>query len=121
MSKMVEDERIKKEIRKLNRIFKDIEKDKKSLCTELIKNAAFMAITLEDLQKDIMENGAIITGTNGNGFEVVQENPAQRSYNTMINRYASIIKQLNELLPDAKEENVNKAGEKLAAFVAKGK
>ena len=121
MDEIIKDDRIKKEINKLKRIFKDINKDKKTLCAELIRNAAFMAVTLEDLQNDIMENGAIITGTNGNGFEVVQENPAQRSYNTMINRYASIIKQLQELLPDAKTENINKAGEALAAFVAKGK
>jgi hypothetical protein len=39
----------------------------------------------------------------------------------MINRYSAIIKQLEELLPDKKTEGVNKAGEALYAFVAKGK
>ena len=121
MEDLARDERIRKEKQKLNKIFKDIPKDKKSLCQNLIANAAFMAITLEDLQEDIIEKGTVITGINGNGFEVSQENPAQKSYNTMINRYASVIKQLQDLLPDAKTEGVSRAGEALAAFVAKGK
>ena len=64
---------------------------------------------------------AIITAKNGNGFETVQENPAQKRYNTMITRYCSTIKQLQDLLPNSREDNINKAGEALAAFVTKGK
>lgn len=121
MSELSRDERIKKEKQRLNKIFKNIAKDKKSLCQNLISNAAFMAITLEDLQEDVIENGTVISSINGNGFEVIQENPAQKSYNVMINRYTSVIKQLQDLLPDGKTETVNKAGDALAAFVAKGK
>ena len=80
-----------------------------------------MSVTLEELQEDIKERGPIVTGTNGNGFTVSTENPSQKSYNVMISRYTTIIKQLEELLPDQKTENINKAGETLAAFVAKGK
>ena len=115
------DERISKEIRKLKRIFKNISKDKKTLCEKLIQNAAFMAVTLEDLQETIKEEGAIKSCVNGNGFLVMQEHPAQKSYNSMINRYASVIKQLQDLLPDNKQENMRNAGDALAAFVAKGK
>lgn len=115
------DRQIKKEISKLKRIFKDIAPNKKTLCEKLIQNAAFMAVTLEELQEQINEEGSVIKSINGNGFETVQEAPASKAYNTMINRYTSVIKQLQDLLPDAKTDNVNKAGEALAAFVAKGK
>ena len=115
------EKRIRKEKNKLKKIFKDISDDKKKLVENLIQNAAFMSVTLEDLQKKISTEGAIITAKNGNGFETVQENPAQKSYNTMINRYCSTIKQLQDLLPNSKEDNINKAGEALAAFVTKGK
>lgn len=112
---------VKKEMRKLNSIFADLPADRKKLCANLIQNAAFMSVTLAELQEDIAERGAVITGVNGNGFETTMENPAQKSYNTMVNRYAAIIKQLADFLPDQKSDTVNKAGEALAAFVAKGK
>ena len=117
----MKDTRIKEEIERLNKIFENISENKKTLCSKLIQNAAFMAVTLEDLQETVMKEGAIKEFTNGNGFEIVQEHPAQKSYNTMINRYASVIRQLQELLPDKKEDTVINAGESLAAFVAKGK
>lgn len=121
MSKIDKEKEIEKEKAKLKKIFKNIAEDKKILCDKLITNAAFMAVALEELQEDIMENGTVITSTNGNGFDVLQENPAQKSYNTMISRYSSVIKQLQDLLPDQKQDGIEKAGESLAAFVAKGK
>lgn len=116
-----QEKRIRKEKNKLKKIFKDISEDKKKLCENLIQNAAFMAVTLEDLQEKIGTDGAIINAINGNGFKTVQENPAQKSYNTMINRYTAVIKQLQDLLPDNKTDTVNRAGEALAQFVARGK
>lgn len=115
------DERISEEIERLSEIFADIAANKKALCEKLIQNAAFMAVTLEDLQETIQEEGAVINFINGNGFETMQEHPAQKSYNTMINRYSSVIKQLQDLLPDNKQDAVLNAGEALASFVAKGK
>lgn len=90
---------IKKEEKKLNTIFKDIPEDKKSLCEGLIKNAAFMYVTLEELQKEINENGAMIKYQSGNGFDTIRDNPAQKAYTTMISRYTGIIDQLNKMLP----------------------
>ena len=116
-----EDKRISAEIKKLNKIFEYIPENKKKLCAGLIKNAAHMAITLEDLAAQVQDEGAVIESTNGNGFTTLQEHPAQKSYNCMINRYTATIRQLSELLPDAKTESAAKAGEVLAAFVAKGK
>lgn len=93
---------IKKEEKKLNTIFKDIPEDKKSLCEGLIKNAAFMYVTLEELQKEINENGAMIKYQSGNGFDTIRDNPAQKAYTTMISRYTGIIDQLNKMLPSEK-------------------
>lgn len=115
------DIKIKNEIKRLTGIFEEIHEDKKTLISKLIDNAAFMAITLEDLQDRINNDGPIIKSTNGNGFEVISEHPAQKSYNTMINRYTSTINQLTNLLPSDKETSVSQAGDALAAFIAKGK
>ena len=121
MKNLEKEKKIKSEISKLNKIFKDLSENKKKLCESLIQNAAFMAVTLEELQATIKEEGPVMRHTNGNGFEVLQEHPAQKTYNTMINRYASVIKQMSDMLPDNKTESMNSAGEALAAFVAKGK
>ena len=93
---------IKKEEKKLNTIFKDIPEDKKSLCEGLIKNAAFMYVTLEELQEEINKNGSMIKYQSGNGFDTIRDNPAQKAYTTMISRYTGIIDQLNKMLPSDK-------------------
>ena len=50
------DKQIKKEISKFKKIFKNLDEDKKKILEKLIENVAFMAITLEDLQKQIKEH-----------------------------------------------------------------
>ena len=117
----MDEKRIKKELNKLKRIFKNIGDDKKKLCEKLIENAAFMAVTLEDLQTEITRSGSIGTYVNGNGFEVAQETPAQKTYTTLINRYTAVIKALADLLPDSRADTATRAGEALATFIAKGK
>lgn len=113
---MEKEKQIKAEEAKLNKIFADIPKEKKKLCEHLIQNAAFMAITLQELQKDITERGAIIEGRSGNGFECIKDNPAQKAYTTMISRYSGIIDQLNKLLPNDKDIA---PGNELMEFVTK--
>ena len=118
---MAKDRRISKEIRKLKKIFERIPENKQELVERLIENAAFMTVTLEDLQEKVRSEGPVVEITNGNGFRTTSEHPAQKSYNTMIARYAGVIKQLTDLLPDAEADRASKAGEELAAFIAKGK
>jgi glutaminase len=73
-----------------------------------------MAITLQELQDRINEERAIIKTVNGNGFNKITEHPAQKSYNTMINRYTAAIKQLTDLL-NSKE--VKTAADELMDFI----
>jgi hypothetical protein len=66
----------------------------------LIKNAAFMTITLEDLQAVINEHGAVSQYKNGENQFGTKKSPEVEIYNTMIKNYSSIIKQLTDLLPE---------------------
>lgn len=91
-------EQVKAEERRLNKIFTNLDKDKKAINQKLISNAAFMAVTLQSLQEQVNSEGAVIKSINGNGFETINEHPAQKSYNTMINRYTAVIKQLTDLV-----------------------
>ncbi len=115
------EQRIKREVTKLKKIYSNLDADRMVLALKLIENAAFMTVTLEDLQKQINEEGPIQTGTNGNGFKTTQESPALKAYNSVMQRYTPCIKQLTDMLPDEKSASAAKAGEALAAFVLAGK
>lgn len=94
------DERIKKEVRSLNRIYKNIDKDNKAIIDGLIQRAAYMRVTLEDWEKDILENGYYEMFTQSEKIQPYErERPVARLYNTMNKYYQSIIKQLSDLVP----------------------
>ena len=94
------DERIKKEVLRLKRIYKNIDKDNKAIIDGLIQRAAYMRVTLEDWELDIMENGCTEMFTQSiNTPPYERERPVARLYNTMNGNYQKIIKQLSELVP----------------------
>lgn len=76
----------------------------KELAKKLYKRICFMDKTLNELEKQVKEEGAIITTTNGNGFDVMSEHPAQKSYNTMIGRYNAMVKSLVDMIPSGKTD-----------------
>lgn len=118
---MAKEDEIKKELAKLKKIFSHIPESKMALVEKLIQNAAYMSITLDELQATVNKEGATLTSKNGNGFDIIQEHPANKAYTALIAKYSSVISQLQSLLPDSKQDSVNKAGEALAEFIAKGK
>lgn len=97
------DELILATYRKMRRFFKNLDKDRMEIADRLCKKAAFMDVTLNELQEKITEEGAVIEAVNGNGFRVKMDNPAIRSYNTMFKNYSAAMKQLIELLPEASQ------------------
>ena len=56
------DKLIQAEVDKLSDIFHFLPEDKKKLCEGLIQNAAFMKVTLEELQADVVEHGVCSSG-----------------------------------------------------------
>lgn len=94
---------IKKEVNRLKKLFADLEENKKKLAKNLIENAAFMSITLEDLKKDIVKYGVKETYVNGKDQFGFKESIESKTYNTMIKNYMNIIKQLNDMMPEQKK------------------
>lgn len=80
-------------------MFKEIEEKKKKTVEKLVINAAFMAISLEDLQNIINEKGYTEEYQNGANQKGVKKCSEVEIYNTMIKNYSSVIKQLTDLLP----------------------
>lgn len=114
---ITKDERIIKEVKRLNRIYKNIDKDKKAIIDGIIKRAAYMRIALEDWEMDIIENGITEMFTQSEKTEPYErERPIARLYNTMNGNYQKIIKQLSDLLP---KEEVKEIDDGFDAFLMK--
>ena len=83
----------------LRKLFEKIPENQKKLVSSLIQNAAFMKATLEDLQVQINENGAIEeyqNGANQGGRKISSE---VQAYNAMLKNYHGVINTLTGLLP----------------------
>ena len=92
------------ETRKLNKLVKNLPEEKKTVAVSLIKELSYMAGTLAELKEHIDENGAVQWFKNG-AQEMWRESPAVKSYNTTIQRYSALYKQLCDLLEDKPEEH----------------
>lgn len=108
------DNETKKIYERYKKMFKAADKIKLDAHDDLIKNIAFMTVTLYKLQNEINEKGVIEKFEQGKQ-NFLRENPALKSYNSTIKNYTSAIKQLNDLLPD---KTPKAEGEALLNFIA---
>jgi len=111
---MAEVKKKSKELKKLEKIFKDIEPSKRQTGEKLIENAAFMAESLAELQEIIREKGFVEEYHNGANQSGVKKCSEVEIYNTMIKNYSSIIKQLVDLLPNG----AGSGGDELLDFIS---
>ncbi len=99
------DKKIKAEIKRLSSILKNIDQDKKKGAKSLIENAAFMSITLKELQETINIKGVVSEYQNGANQWGSKKSPEIEIYNTMVKNHMAIMRQLIELTPKNNDEN----------------
>ncbi len=99
------DTKIKKEIRRLRKIFDDLDKNKLQTVQKLIENAAFMSVTLQELQEKINLDGCTCEYQNGENQHGIKKAPEVEIHIAMTKNYSAIIKQLVELVPPEKKAN----------------
>ena len=101
------DRRVKEEKERLRAILEDLDIDSQrmDIAKSLIGNAAFMAITLQDLQDEINANGVVSKYQNGENQWGTKQSPEASTYISLVNRHNAVMKQLLDLLP--KEEVTN--------------
>jgi hypothetical protein len=97
---LAKEERISVEIKKLSKLLSKLDVRTKKAVQSLIENAAFMSVTLADLQKTInSENGLVTKYQNGENQWGTKKSPEIEIYNAMIKNHMTVIKQLTDLLP----------------------
>ena len=107
----------KSKLQKLNKIFKMIPDERKTVCSDLIQNCAFLAVELEDLQGLMQETGAVEHYQNGENQSGYKVSSACQAYNSLAKTYTTNVKVLlGELDGGSSKADAKDA---LAAFLVK--
>lgn len=107
--------RQKKEQNRIKKIYKNLPKERLEIAKKLIERAAYMLVSLEDMEQKISEDGLVVTMPQGS-YEIERAHPLLQPYNAMVKNYNATIKQLNEMSPNSDTE---KAGQALMTFATK--
>jgi len=99
MANKSKEQRIKTELDRLEILFEKIDENKKTILASLLQNAAFMRITLEDLQEIINAEGVTDEYQNGANQRGIKQSATLQGYNALIKNYTIVIKALIQLLP----------------------
>ena len=108
-------ERTKKEQRRIAKLYKNLPKDRLEIVKKLIERAAYMLVSLEDMEAKISEDGLVVKMPQGS-YTIERAHPLLQQYNAMVKNYNATIKQLNESLPPVEAEQ---AGQALMMFATK--
>lgn len=109
------DSRIKKEQRRIKKIYKEIPKEKLETVEKLIERAAYMLVSLEDMEATMKADGLVIKMPQGS-YEIERAHPLLQPYNAMVKNYNATIKQLSDAAPTPE---ATAAGQALMMFATK--
>jgi len=99
------EEKIKREIKRLNKIFECLDQNKAATLQTLIHTAAFIAVSLDELQEIINEQGYTEEYKNGANQYGVKQSSAVETHIQMTRNQTTIIKQLVDLAPAEKRKD----------------
>src|SRR5690606_13129931 len=108
------EKRTKREETRLKKVFAALPEDKRRVAEGLVKEAAFMRVTLEET-RDVIDREGVIELFEQGAQRFLREHPATKVYASFINRYSTVIKQLIDLLPDDDKQKTET--DELMAFV----
>jgi len=107
-------------LKRFSEIYKAIPESNKKKAEQLIDKLADVLVMMDECKEHLDEEGCVVKMCQGS-YEIDRENPWSKVYDSKSKIMMTLIEKLDKFLPDVKQEGVAKAGENLAAFVAKGK
>lgn len=111
-------DKIKKEIKRLNKSLADLDDKRKITLKKLIEELAFLSVTLEETRQIIIRDGIIEKYQNGANQHGVKRSAAVDVYDRFITSYSKIIDQINKALPEDSKIN---ASDDIMKFALGGK
>ena len=110
--------KIKRERTRLSKVIDDLPDDKKTVAKGLIDQLAFIAVTLNSLQEEIIAMGATQAYDNGGGQSGQRISPAAQLYTKLVANYNALSKQLVALFPAGEgRANAKTALDPMVAFL----
>ena len=94
-----------RECRRLARLFKDIDENKKAFVKEQIANLAWFTVSIKELQARIDMYGTMIKYDNGGGQSGFKENPDVKTLISYQKHMNDIERQLVALVPHKRKES----------------
>ena len=91
-------EAIRAEYTRLMALFKKAPEEKLALARKLISRAAFLAITIDGIEKDITKNGYEQEYQNGENQKGMKKSAAAELHVTYSKNLFAVMKQLNDML-----------------------
>lgn len=79
-------------------VFEKENTNKGKLGLALVDRAIFMQKTLKELETKVEKDGVVTEMCQGK-YNIDRTNPALQAYNNTIKNFASVVKQLNDMLP----------------------
>ena len=113
MAMTAKEKKIRKETRRLKEIFKDLEPNKLKAVDTLIDRAAYITVSLQELEEKLNEVGWTEEYVNGRNQAGVKKSAAADAYNSLTKNLTTIMKQLVDMVPPAQKES------RLAAMMTK--
>ena len=92
--------KVNAEVKRLEAIFESADQDRYDLVNNLIGEAAFLYVEIEELKEDISINGTMVKYQNGANQFGYKKSPSVENYSSFIKQYQSILKQLIAILPE---------------------
>ena len=105
MPELSKDKRIAKEKKRLLKIMNGLDENKLSIVKALIVRAAFITVSLEDLEDDLATNGWTEEYQNGEYQSGIKKSASADVHISLTKNLNAIIKQLIELVPAAQRKS----------------
>ena len=98
------DERIKNEINRIKEALRDLDKNKLAVVEPLINTAAFLSISLAELENIINKNGYVVKYQNGENQYGTKQSDEVKTVIAMQKNLNAAIKTLADIAPASKEK-----------------
>ena len=102
--------RIKKEINRLKKLFREIDENKKKLVQTTIEDVAFLTVTMQDLRENIVREGTTVTYKNGENQYGTKQSPDAQLYLQMSQKQTQAMKILIDCMPKTPASTVKDDG-----------
>lgn len=99
MAELTKEARIEEEYGRMCEMFSTMPENERRFCDPLLQNAAFMCVTLQDLQAAINEKGATDEYQNGRNQSGTKASADLQAYNSLAKVYNALMDKLSAKLP----------------------